>query len=122
MTVDSILIVDDDQMFRDALTEALEDEGYDVRVAEDGAAALAMLGTGFRPKAILLDYMMPRVNGPMFVESAKRASHLGDIPIILITADGRAQTKASELGLRRFLQKPLKIDDLLAAIETPEGV
>jgi CheY-like chemotaxis protein len=115
MSSDLILIVDDDPGFQEALRDALEDEDFAVDSAADGAEALGMLRAGCRPKVILLDYMMSNVNGPMFVAAVRSEPEFRYIPIVLLTADGRAQNKASQLGLRRFPGKPVKIEDLLDA-------
>ena len=65
---DIVLVVDDDADVRESLELVLRDAGYDVFLAEDGQAALDMLGFGLRPAVILLDLMMPRLNGLEFLE------------------------------------------------------
>ena len=112
-----ILVVDDDPFIQEALHDALEDEGYAVIVAANGADALRKLRSGSRPDAILLDHMMPVMDGPTFAAEVRGDSSLEQVPIILITADSHAEEKAMAIGLRTFLRKPLQLDDLLSTIE-----
>ena len=112
-----IMVVDDDPQIRDALKDALEDEAYSVVLATNGEEALRKLRNGCHPDAILLDHMMPIMDGATFVTEAHAEPALRELPIILVTADGRATDKANELGLKASLHKPLKIGELLATIE-----
>jgi CheY-like chemotaxis protein len=111
------MVIDDDPDVQDALREVLEEESYSVVVAGNGSEALRKLQSGCTPDAILLDHMMPIMDGPTFAREAKKEPALKDLPIILVTADGRAEQKAVEMGLKNCLQKPLKITALLAALE-----
>jgi CheY-like chemotaxis protein len=113
-----ILIVDDDLSIQEALRDALEEEGYAVAVAANGAEALSTLRSGCRPHAILLDHMMPIMDGPTFAEEASKDPTLVTPPIILVTADARANEKAFKIGLKAFLRKPLDFEELLAVIES----
>jgi two-component system response regulator MprA len=112
-----ILVVDDDPSIQDALQDALEDEGYVVVLAGNGAQALDKLRGGCVPHAILLDYMMPVMDGPTFAAEACKDPSLAHLPIILVTADTRADEKAFECRLKAFLRKPLDLHDLLDTIE-----
>jgi CheY-like chemotaxis protein len=111
-----ILVVDDDCSIQEALRDALEEEGYAVAVADNGAQALAKLRGGCSPAAILLDYMMPVMDGATFAAEANRDPALSHLPIIVVTADARDSEKAFSSGLT-FLRKPLRLDELLATIE-----
>jgi CheY-like chemotaxis protein len=113
-----ILVVDDDAFIQDALREALEDEGYAVIIAANGAEALRKVRSGCRPDAILLDHMMPVMDGPTFAAEVSKDPGLAGMPIILITADARAKEKAVGIGLHAFLRKPLKLEELLSTIES----
>jgi CheY-like chemotaxis protein len=110
---DLILIVDDDADIRDALAELLSTEGYVVLSAEDGQAALDLLTYGNRPKVILLDLMMPRMNGLEFLEKS-RPDH-ANIPVIVVSANRGYE--ASDLGVFEIMRKPLSADTLISAIE-----
>jgi len=113
----NILVVDDDPDIRTALSELLESEGYQVQAAPNGAVALAQLRAGARPCAIVLDLMMPHMNGWEF-----RAAQLGDpelreIPIVLLTASGYTEaTVRAEFGRVEYFPKPPSPEGLLAAI------
>ncbi len=110
-----ILVVDDDRDMQATIAAILEDEGFDVRVAGDGLDALAALETA-RPALILLDLTMPRMDGYAFAaELRRRGQHLG-IPIVVLTADGRAGEKAARVGADGYVAKPFSLDGLLAAV------
>jgi CheY-like chemotaxis protein len=112
-----VLVVDDDGDIRDALKEILEDEGYAVGVAGNGAEALSVLRAGPRPNLVLLDLMMPVMNGWQFRAEQKRDPVLADIPVVVITADAHVGDKSSQIGAEGFLKKPIQLVDLLRTIE-----
>ena len=112
-----VLVVDDDADIRETVRLILADEGYEVDDAADGSAALAQLRSGARPDVILLDLMMPVMNGWQFREAQQADPLLAAIPIIVISADARLRDQATQFG-GRFLAKPVDIESLLAAIET----
>lgn len=112
-----LLIVDDDADIREVLTEVLEDEGYDVRHAANGRDALDQLKQwADLPCLILLDLMMPVMDGWQFRNAQLQDAKLADIPVVVLTADGRAQYKASSMQVVEGLAKPLRIADLLRTI------
>jgi two-component system response regulator MprA len=114
----TILIVDDDADVRICLAEALEDEGYCVAVAANGREALQLLQEeGLRPDVILLDLMMPELDGWGFRREQRRSADLADIPVIVLTAYGPSRESAAELQAAGLLKKPVGLDDLLGAIE-----
>ena len=84
----SVLIVDDDSAVRTALKELFETEGYTVVLAANGRAALNRLMEGFRPSVVLLDLMMPVMDGWDFRTQQLREPALKDIPVFIITAAG----------------------------------
>lgn len=112
-----ILLVEDDRDIRESLKDALEDRGHEVTEAFDGLDALERLrGAAALPELILLDLMMPRMNGVelrehMLTEEAWRA-----IPVIVLTADTQARAKAAAMGVAGYLTKPLRLADLFAEI------
>jgi signal transduction histidine kinase len=110
----SVLIVDDDRDLRDGVKEELEDHGFDVRVAGDGRAAMALLGD-WRPDAILLDLNMPTLNGWEFRVRQQRDARLAAIPVVAMSGDG--SPKAAAIGSDAFLEKPFRPDCLLAVVE-----
>ena len=101
---------------REALAETLRDEGYNVDCAGDGEQALHYLRRGARPGLILLDLMMPRMSGSEFRMLQKVDPQLNDVPVVLLTADGRMEEKAIALETDGAIRKPIDLDLLLATI------
>src|SRR3954470_12387725 len=98
-----VLVVDDDPDIRESVRLVLEDEGYEVEEAADGAAALALLRAATtRPDVILLDLMMPVMNGWQFRAAQLADDDLADIPVIVLSADSNLSEKAPTFG-GRFL-------------------
>jgi CheY-like chemotaxis protein len=114
-----VLVVDDDESLRDSLADLLSDEGYCILTAENGAQALAKLRRwpSPRPCLILLDLMMPVMNGWQFVAEQRQEPALARIPVVVVSADGNLQQKAESLGASGWLRKPIEIDSLLALVK-----
>jgi CheY-like chemotaxis protein len=114
---DTVLIVDDDEAVRVALGELLESEGYVVAVAENGRVALDRLERGLRPCAVVLDLMMPIMDGWDFRAEQIRNRDLKDVPVVIITAAGfSAESMRAQFGVLPFIPKPLDPDALLATV------
>jgi PAS domain S-box-containing protein len=113
----SILIVDDDPEIIESLVDVLSDEGYRVAAAHDGIEALDYLRRGPRPCLILLDWMMPNCDGPTFRRQQRAEPELADIPVVLLTADGKVGRKSSDLAAVAYLRKPVLLDELLRLVE-----
>jgi CheY-like chemotaxis protein len=111
-----ILVVDDDDTIREAITETLQDEGYSVESAADGREALEKVKTT-PPDAVVLDLMMPVMDGWTFLEHFRRDKVCGDAPILLTSAVRRLEEAASELHVQACLAKPFDLDELLATVE-----
>ncbi len=109
---ETVLVVDDDPGLQEALEAILQLEGYDVTTAGDGEDALAKLDNSL-PALILLDLMMPRMDGFTFARELERRGLRTQVPIIVLTADGRAEQKASQIGADGALAKPFDIGTLL---------
>jgi CheY-like chemotaxis protein len=110
----TILVVEDDEAIRDSLREALESDGYQVFTAEDGKLGLEMLDNMPRPCLILLDLMMPVMNGWQFLEKMKEDTSLATIPVVAVTASGeRGKTAPADM----LIKKPVDLDTLLSVIE-----
>ncbi len=112
----TILVIDDDHGVLKIIDVILSDEGYTVLTANGGNAGLAMLEQE-KPGLIILDYMMPDLNAVEFMRIVQERNLRSDIPIILITADGRAEEKMREVGAQGYISKPFDVDDLLEYIE-----
>ncbi len=111
-----ILIVDDDPDIRDALGECLRYEGYGVHAAADGRDALDRLEVGLRPDVILLDLMMPVLNGFDVLEALNRRPDWKDIPVVIVSAN-RGYEAEDLKGAVGVLRKPVSVDRLLAVVE-----
>jgi CheY-like chemotaxis protein len=120
MTHRRILVIDDDADVRGSVAEVLEDEGFTVAKAENGAAALKMLLSGTRPDIILLDMMMPEMDGWAFCVEQQKYPEIAGIPVIVFTAYGVPRETAAQMGAQGFLKKPLRLAELLAAIHRVE--
>jgi len=112
---DTILIVDDEPELREALQILLELEDYDVHCAGNGAEALEQMEVT-RPRLIILDLMMPRMNGYEFMAELERRALRQSILILILTADGGAQEKATRLGADWGVAKPFDSIALLDEI------
>ncbi len=112
-----ILIIDDDHDIRDVVSMVLAAEGYDVETATDGVAGLDRLRVGARPSLILLDMMMPRLDGEGFLRAMRSDPNTADIPVVILTGHPAARKKAAELGAAGCLAKPVELLDLLGAIQ-----
>jgi len=112
---EDILVVDDEPELQEALRDLLELEGYDVRVARDGIEALERVEAA-KPRLIVLDLMMPRMDGYGFVAELERRNLRDEIPIIVLTADGKASTKADHLGAAAGVAKPFDVTMLLGEV------
>ena len=104
-----VLIVDDDEDVRESLKEAVELIGREVETAPDGAAALEALAHLVRPCLILLDLVMPRMDGWRFLAKLRADAQLADIPVVVVSA--HAGTHPPE-GADGLLSKPLDLGDL----------
>src|SRR6187549_1262395 len=94
-----ILVVEDDTDIRESLVEVLEDEGFGVRAAADGRQALDVLRAERPlPDLILLDLMMPVMNGFQFREQQLSDAAFAGIPVVVVTADANARAKAESLN------------------------
>jgi CheY-like chemotaxis protein len=111
-----ILLVEDDPSTRDAMALALELQGYNVVTAADGQQALDHLRGDGRPCVILLDLMMPIVDGWAFRRQQQLDPSLASIPVVVVSADGSVPQKAAALGAADYLQKPVDVDQLVAAV------
>jgi CheY-like chemotaxis protein len=112
-----ILVVDDDVEIRQALTDVLEDEHYTVVCAANGREAIAMVEEGLRPDLILLDVMMPVMDGWHFLSARLAYPQLVEIPIIIISAGMEAAREAKKVGVCDVIRKPLHISSLVEHIE-----
>ena len=114
-TAPRVLVVEDDNDLRESICAVLQDAGYSSRSAENGEVALEQ-ARAERPCVILLDLMMPIMNGWEFRSEQLRDPKLSSIPVIIMTADGRAGEKARTLHAD-YLRKPITLDALLHLVD-----
>jgi CheY-like chemotaxis protein len=111
-----VLLVDDDDDGRKTVRLALQQDGWDVKEAENGRIALARLGEE-RPTAIILDLMMPEMDGFEFLDEMRRKSDWRDIPVVVVTAMDLTAEDRSRLNgaVERIIEKTGR-DDMLRAV------
>jgi DNA-binding response OmpR family regulator len=109
-----ILVVDDEDVLVDLISTGLRYEGFEVAVAMDGPAALAQAGA-FQPHLVVLDWMLPGVDGLTVCRRLRAAS---DVAILMLTARGELEERVAGLegGADDYLVKPFKFQELLARI------
>ena len=106
-----VLVVDDEPMLRDTLGQTLSAEGYVVDLAVDGETALERVRAA-RPDVILLDLMMPGMNGRQFLQALRNDDAYKNVPVMIMTAVRGLEISAT-LGVSEVVQKPFDVDDLL---------
>jgi len=112
-----VLVVEDDQDVRDTILDLLEDEGVAAAGAADGGEALQLLrASEVKPSVILLDLMMPTVNGAEFRQQQLEDPALASIPVVLLSADVTTEAACAELRAAGFLRKPVKLSTLLEQV------
>ena len=111
----TIMIVDDDPDIRELMKIFLEADGYHVHVAADGIQALEQLHAGARPDLILLDLMMPRMDGEQFMKEI-RGTRFAKIPVVIISGHSAVRRKTRELEAASFLMKPVEFNELLKTV------
>jgi CheY-like chemotaxis protein len=113
----SVCVVDDDADIREILSDVLSIEGYDVISADDGESALGLLR---KPRSncrlILLDLMMPQMNGWEFRRQQLLDPTIAAIPVVLLTGAGAAAKSIDELHVAGTIEKPVELDTLLAEV------
>lgn len=109
-----ILVIEDNDDVRDMMAVTLELEGHRVVTASNGREALYLLHHGVEPCMILLDLMMPVMNGWEFQKAVEREPQLRDIPIVVVSATG---TDVNRTQAAAVLPKPIDVDKLLDVVE-----
>jgi CheY-like chemotaxis protein len=114
MTPGRILIVEDDLSIQEFMTMALEDEGYQVTSASNGAIALDILKS-FEPHLVLVDMLMPVMDGRAFIEACNKLPNT-HLHIIALSASRNLQGVMKMPGVDGFLAKPFNLDELLDSV------
>jgi len=114
----TVLVVEDDVDTRSALVEVLEDGNYRLLTAENGKVALDELRAARCPPCvILLDVMMPVMDGRQFRIEQEKDPALKKIPVVVLSAHADAVVSATQMGAAGFLRKPVDLGDLLRTVE-----
>jgi CheY-like chemotaxis protein len=108
----TVLVVEDETELRELMREALEDEGYTVVAAPDGRAALDAASHIDKICLVLLDLLMPIMNGWDFLDEARKRPEFSGVPVIVHTS----APNSAPSGVAKVLQKPLQLDRLLATV------
>src|ERR671934_2751381 len=111
-----ILVVDDERAVRESLRRALELEGYDIELAGDGQEALSLLAADAQPDAVILDLLMPGVDG---LEVCRRLRRNGSrLPVLMLTARDEVENRVAGLdaGADDYVPKPFALEELLARV------
>jgi CheY-like chemotaxis protein len=112
-----ILVVEDDIDIRESLTGVLEAEGLAVVAVANGEEALSYLRAAVTtPDFILLDLMMPIMDGFQFREEQRKDERLSSIPVIVLSGHAHARAKASDMGAAEVIVKPVTLDGLLQVV------
>lgn len=113
-----VIIADDNENIREALTYLLEDEGFELSLAKDGAEALAKVRQ-IVPDVLLLDIMMPGMNGYEVCSAVKNDPLLKQVYIIMLTAKGQIteQEHGKEVGADEYIVKPFSPMEILSKIK-----
>jgi CheY-like chemotaxis protein len=114
----NILLVEDDSDLADVIVEVLRMEGYRVAYASDGKAALELLREQELPDLILLDLMMPNMNGWEFREAQLRDMRIAKIPVVVLSATGE---RSRPIDAALVLRKPVTLETLLRAAQEFTG-
>ena len=115
-TLPLVLLVDDDVDFLDTVALVLEAKSYRVATTTSGRKALELLNGGLRPALILLDLMMPDINGWAFREQQMASPELAAIPTVILSGDHSALRATAPTASERRLQKPVDLETLLRVV------
>jgi CheY-like chemotaxis protein len=118
----TLLIVEDNEVVREGLAVVLRRAGYAVVPAANGHQALAALRAGVRPDLILLDMLLPAVDGWHFLDRRRREPALAALPVVIMTGLGVAGPEwADSLGAAGLLRKPVETEALLRGVRRCQG-
>ena len=113
-----VLIVEDDRDICDSISEALEMEEINVKLAFNGEEGIAALASNVNrpPAVVLLDLMMPKTDGLWFCNERNKHAKYSEIPIVMMSADSQVEVKTRGLGVSKVLKKPIGITELIDTV------
>jgi CheY-like chemotaxis protein len=109
----TILVVDDDAEIRESIADLLQDEGYEVAVAANGREALDQIRAGLRPRVVVLDLMMPVMDGWQFLDERARDAALKAVPVVVVSATPETLQPPETCA---FIRKPMRLELLLEVV------
>ncbi len=112
----TILVIDDDPEIRDTMVEVLRAEGYPVDMASNGREGLAKLDAIQTPCLVVLDMMMPVLDGMGFLEAVARRANADDIHVLVVTANPAMFRQIEPPRVIDLLKKPFELDDMLGVV------
>ena len=115
-----VLVVEDDEVIRQVVTEVLDDRGFRIAAASNGSEALDRLDTEV-PDVLVLDLLMPVMHGWAFMENYFRKTNGAQIPIVVLSVSPVLPRSYDRYGVRRCLGKPFQVGDLVEAVEGALG-
>jgi CheY-like chemotaxis protein len=116
----TVVVVDDEFGLAEVLAVTLSDLGYEAYTAANGVQGLTVMAE-HPPDLVLLDYMMPLLDGPGVLAAMKADPRLAGVPVVMMSAMPEATVKARCSGYAAFLRKPFPFDQLLAVLKAPLG-
>ncbi len=111
-----ILVIEDDTSIRELLVELLESEGYSVASAVNGLEGLKYLQSQANPDLILIDLMMPVMDGYSFRSEQLKNEKWASIPTVVMSAEANAKEKMKNFSITAFLSKPVELDTILKTV------
>ena len=115
-----VLVVDDEPTIRNLIADALREAGFDIETAANGVEALKLMQE-WLPAVVVLDLMMPRLDGTGFTELMRLNPRYASVPVLLVTAAYGAQEAAEQVGARALLSKPFELDHLVDTVSQLAG-
>lgn len=109
----TVLVVEDDNDIREVIIEILEAEGYQTLSASNGKEALELLEQTAKPCLVLLDMMMPIMNGRQFLDEVMKNSKLAPLPVLIVSAIADKTNTKGSIG---YLKKPIDINVVLEVV------
>jgi CheY-like chemotaxis protein len=110
-----VLVVDDEPTIRDLIADALREADFEVEIGANGVEALSLMHR-WVPDVVVLDLMMPRLDGSGFTQLMRLNPQFASVPVLLVTAAYGAQQAAEQVGARAWLSKPFELDHLVAEV------
>lgn len=115
-----VLVVDDDEAIAEFVAVVLAERGYRVRTAFNGRQALDLLRQT-HPRVLLLDLMLPLMDGWALAKAMRESAALKDVPIVVMSAHNDVPEQAQTIGAAGYLHKPFDIDELFSCVATYAG-